>query len=705
MSHRNPKYQRLEALFSESTPASPDPSMRAAPKVSLVAVPAVEVTTQPHEPEAFRATKDAGPEVNFPARADDISPASEPRAPVSPAEGWDDFLNGIDRGKRMGFIYGQGELTSLQDAPRPLPEDAIRVPLTVSGTMIGTLQAIGDGKGWTAQQTEIANATAAQLAQHIDGLRLLAQAEKYRAEAERAVRRLTREGWKNYQQAQDEMRTGFVFDLNRVQPLNGPEWNGIEKSATRNLTVRNESIGALSVDAGSVSEDTLEILDAVAGQLSSHLENLRLLEQNETRTHELEIVAELSATASTVLDPERLLQAIVDLAKERFGVYHVHIYLADEEARLLSLAAGAGEVGRRMAAGKHAIAMDAAKSLVARAYRSRQALIVNDVRNEPDFLPNPLLPATLSEMAVPLIVGEKALGVFDVQSDRRMGFSQEDANIYSTLASQVAVALQNARLYMEQAETVSRLRELDRLKTSFLANMSHELRTPLNSILGFTDVMLEGIDGELTEVMDNDLHLIQKNGQHLLHLINDVLDMAKISARKMNLSLERFKVQEVLEEVVNIVSSLASERNLSLLIEDDSDRKVELTADRTRIRQVLLNLIGNAVKFTETGGVRIRTEQKDEKVLISVSDTGIGVPADKLGLIFQEFTQVDTSATRKVGGTGLGLPISLSLVKMHGGRLWAESSGVPGEGTTFFVELPLEAMISETDEATGHGQA
>jgi signal transduction histidine kinase len=332
---------------------------------------------------------------------------------------------------------------------------------------------------------------------------------------------------------------------------------------------------------------------------------------------------------------------------------------------------------------------------------------VNDVAAEPDFLPNRHLPATRSEMAVPLIVGETVLGVFDVQSDKVNGFSEEDANIYTTLASQVAVALQNARLYVEQAETVTQLRELDRLKTSFLANMSHELRTPLNSILGFTDVMLEGIDGTLTENMNNDLRLIQRNGQHLLHLINDVLDMAKISAGKMNLTLERFKIQDLLDEVLNISSPLAAEKNLVLAVDANSDRKAEITADRTRIRQVMLNLVGNAVKFTEKGGVRIRTEQKAENVLISVSDTGIGIPEDKLDLVFQEFTQVDTSATRKAGGTGLGLPISQNLVRMHGGRLWVESSGVEGDGTTFYVELPVEAKIVEPAEAEAaeHGKA
>jgi signal transduction histidine kinase len=700
MSQQNRTYKRLEALFSEGKPAAPDSPVSALPEapaggtrvegpMARIKEPAVEIL----------AAQKAAPAATAAAPAP-ITPAVAP----APAGGWTDFLDGIDHGSRLGFTYGQGQLTPLEEATRPMPDHALHVPLTVSGTTIGNLQADGDGGGWTAPQMEIANAAAAQLAQHIDGLRLLGQAQKYRAEAEQAVRRLTRDGWKTFQQTRDEMRTGFVFDQNRVQPLAESGPNGAGELASRSLTVRNEAIGELAVDAGSLpggalSEGTREILDAVAGQLSGHLENLRLLEQNEKRSHELETVAELSATTSTVLDPERLLQSIVDLTQERFGVYHVHIYLADDDAHTLNLAAGAGEVGRKMTAAKHALPMGLERSLVARARRERRALIVNNVRSEPDFLPNPNLPETRSEMAVPMIVGEAVLGVFDVQSDRLNGFTDEDANVYTTLTSQVAVALQNARLYKEQAETVERLRELDRLKTSFLANMSHELRTPLNSILGFTDVMLEGIDGELTENMNNDLGLIRKNGQHLLHLINDVLDMAKISAGKMNISLERFKVHDLLEEVFQISSSLAAEKKLSLMIEADSDRETEITADRTRIRQVMLNLVSNAVKFTDTGGVSIRTEQKDGKVRIRVSDTGLGIPKEKLDLVFQEFTQVDTSATRKVGGTGLGLPISLSLVQMHGGRLWAESSGIPGEGTTFFVELPVEATMAGSMEA------
>jgi signal transduction histidine kinase len=230
--------------------------------------------------------------------------------------------------------------------------------------------------------------------------------------------------------------------------------------------------------------------------------------------------------------------------------------------------------------------------------------------------------------------------------------------------------------------------------------MSHELRTPLNSILGFSDVMLEELDGPLTENMANDLGLIQKNGQHLLHLINDVLDMAKIESGKMNLSLEKFRVHDILEEVNSITSPLASAKNLALFIENDSDQEIEINADRTRLRQIMINVINNAIKFTEKGKISMRVTPQGERVLIAVRDTGIGIPPDKLEAVFQEFTQVDTSSTRKVGGTGLGLPISRRLVEMHGGRLWAESTGIDGEGTTFFVELPLDAKPTEPVEKT-----
>ena len=315
---------------------------------------------------------------------------------------------------------------------------------------------------------------------------------------------------------------------------------------------------------------------------------------------------------------------------------------------------------------------------------------------EPDFLPNPYLPDTRSEMAVPMISGDKVIGVFDVQSDiSRTTSRRKTPTSTPPWPRRWRLHCKTPACTWNRAATVAQLRELDRLKSSFLANMSHELRTPLNSILGFADVMLEELDGPLTENMNNDLGLIYKNGQHLLHLINDVLDMAKIESGKMNLNIEKFNLQEIIEEVTSITSTLASEKNLALFIEPDSDHEVEINADKIRLRQVMINLVNNAIKFTEKGKISIRVAREENNVLISVKDTGIGIPVEQLESVFQEFTQVDTTTTRKVGGTGLGLPISRRLIEMHSGRLWAESTGIEGEGSTFYVFLPIEAKINE----------
>jgi signal transduction histidine kinase/HAMP domain-containing protein len=611
--------------------------------------------------------------------------------------GWQGFLNGVERSENIGYVFDQNIVHQLNGTPLSSFESQLSVPIQITGAHVGDVTLADEGRReWTEDEKEIVQATVARIAQHIENLRLLNQAEKFRFQAEQVSRRLTREGWQEFLRSREELGSGYTFTGSKVQPLNG---HGHEEVRSYPLVIRDEAIGEFLLEqAGTSDENDHEIISAVVEQLSDHIENLRLLERAEQKRIELETVATVSSTASTVLDPDKLLQSVVDLTKERFDLYHAHIYLADQSWSTLLLAAGAGEVGRKLVANQHTIAMDAERSLVARAAREAQAVIVNDVRSEADFLPNALLPDTRAEMAVPMIVGENVLGVFDVQSNRTAGFTREDADIYTTLAAQVAVALQNARLYMEQAATVTQLRELDRLKSSFLANMSHELRTPLNSILGFADVMLEELDGPITDTMENDLGLIQKNGQHLLHLINDVLDMAKIEAGRMNLLPEKFKVHEILNEVISITSNLAGEKNLTLFVEKDSDEDVEITADRTRLRQVMINLVNNSVKFTEKGTISIRTVLDNDNVLITVKDSGIGIPPEHLEAVFQEFTQVDATTTRKVGGTGLGLPISRKLIEMHGGRIWAESTGQNGQGSTFHVSLPIEAKILDQEQ-------
>ncbi len=427
---------------------------------------------------------------------------------------------------------------------------------------------------------------------------------------------------------------------------------------------------------------------SLANQAAVVINNLILLEQTRRRAQELHTVAQVSTAASTILDPQELLQSVVELTKSSFSLHHVQVYLYRAEQAYLEAAAQAPAANPQNTLDSTRYEMLDGDSAIARAARERQVIILNDLSAE-----NTPIAGARSEIAMPMVIGERLLGVFDALSETNNRFSREDARIFSTLASQIAVALQNAQLYAEQSVTMARLRELDHLKSAFLANMSHELRTPLNSILGFSDVLLLGIDGPLNAVMQNDVKLIEKNGQHLLSLINDVLDMAKIEAGRMNLTFEHFCFTDLLQDALEITSSQAREKALDVQLHCPEDAQaLEIIADRVRIRQVVINLLSNAVKFTPyRGAITLTVQPAGDKVRLMVQDTGIGVPADQLDVIFEEFSQVDTSTTRKVGGTGLGLPISRKLVEIHGGRLWAESSGIAGEGTTLIMELPTRA--------------
>lgn len=292
-----------------------------------------------------------------------------------------------------------------------------------------------------------------------------------------------------------------------------------------------------------------------------------------------------------------------------------------------------------------------------------------------------------SALVVPLqlrgqIIG--ALDFFEQEGDRQ--WSEDDIALVEAVADQVALAVENARAYEELQRTAIELQEMDRLKSQFLANMSHELRTPLNSIIGFSRVMLKDIDGPLTDLQRTDLTSIYNNGQHLLGLINDVLDLSRIEAGKMELIFEPLDLHPLIDSVMSTAIGLVKDKAVNLVKEVADDLPV-IRADSTRIRQVILNLISNAAKFTEEGSITVRAWADDSWVTVSVADTGGGIPKDQWEKIFREFEQVDGSPTRRVGGTGLGLPISRHFVELHGGRIWVESE--MGVGSTFIFTIPI----------------
>jgi signal transduction histidine kinase len=341
-------------------------------------------------------------------------------------------------------------------------------------------------------------------------------------------------------------------------------------------------------------------------------------------------------------------------------------------------------------------------SLVARAARTRQGVIANDVTLEPDFLPNPLLPHTRSELAVPMIVGDELIGVLDVQSDQVNRFTPEDVRLKTTLADQIAVAVRNAQAFERERRTVERLKEVDRLKQEFLANMSHELRTPLNSIIGYSEVLRDGVDGDLTEEALEDVDAIYTSGKHLLTLINEILDMAKIEAGQMQLNLKEMQITDLVQEVVRDSQILLKDKPVTLNTVSDPALP-PIQGDRLRLKQILLNLLSNAIKFTERGSITVRCTLAAPQVLrVEVVDTGVGISDENQRLIFERFRQADGSSTRRVGGTGLGLAITRQLLHLHQGEIGVEST--PGAGSTFWFTLPVAApVVAGNGAAATHG--
>jgi len=466
------------------------------------------------------------------------------------------------------------------------------------------------------------------------------------------------------------------------------------------IIINDHVIGAIGADAVGkkhiFTEREINLALAMADQLSIMLQNRRLLQETKRRAVQLQTSSDVGRVATSILDQETMLSQAVELIRDRFGFYHVQIFLIDEAKQFAVLYKSTGKVGQRLLALGHKLAIGS-QSVIGQVTHQRRSIVVRDT-DSADANPlrrNEFLPETRAELAIPLQVGDNLIGALDVQSTSPQAFTTEDIAVLETLAAQLAVAIQNARAFREQQETAERLKEIDKLKTQFLANMSHELRTPLNSIIGFSRVILKGIDGPLTELQKTDLTSIHNSGQHLLGLINNILDLSKIEAGKMELNFEEVELEPIIKGVMSTALALVKDKPVTLHQEIPATLPV-VWADPTRIRQIILNLVSNACKFTDEGTITIRAKADQEKVLISVSDTGIGIPEENLSSIFEEFTQVDSSTTRKVGGTGLGLPISRHFVEMHRGQIWVESR--LGYGSTFNFTIPIQQQVEPEKE-------
>jgi signal transduction histidine kinase len=286
----------------------------------------------------------------------------------------------------------------------------------------------------------------------------------------------------------------------------------------------------------------------------------------------------------------------------------------------------------------------------------------------------------------PMMCGDSAIGAISVTRPRPGPLSVKQFTLLRTFAAQAVIAVENVRVFKELEARTGQLEVASRHKSDFLASMSHELRTPLNAILGFNEMILSEVYGAVPGDMQEPLKDIQTSGKHLLRLINNVLDLAKIEAGRMELALSDYSVQDTVESVRATLRPLAAEKGLEFLAQVPADLPLA-HGDAGRITQCLLNLAGNSLKFTKQGKVEIAVVQRDGLLRYSVSDTGIGIPPDKIGSLFTEFKQTDATIASEYGGTGLGLSISKKFVEMQGGRIWVESE--VGRGSTFIFEIPI----------------
>ena len=459
----------------------------------------------------------------------------------------------------------------------------------------------------------------------------------------------------------------------------------------------NELIGAITIFRQEVKPFTVkqtELVANFANQAVIAIENARLLDELQARTEELgrsvqelKALGDVTQAVNSTLDLETVLATIVAKAVQLSGTDAGAIYVFDEAQQQFRLSATYG-MDEVLIAAIREQRIGAGERLMQQAVAVRGPLQVPDLRQEPS---SPALELILragyrSLLVVPLLSRDTIVGTLVVRRYDTGTFAAGKIDLLQTFAAQSVLAIQNARLFHEIEDKSQQLEIASKHKSQFLANMSHELRTPLNAILGYTELILDNIYGDMPDKMRAVLERVQSNGKHLLGLINDVLDLSKIEAGQLTLSLTDYSLRDIVHAVVVAVESLATEKDLALNVEVAPDLPIG-RGDERRLTQVLLNLVGNAIKFTDRGSVSIKASAADGTFTVAVRDTGPGISADHQVKIFEEFAQADTSSTRKKGGTGLGLSISKRIIELHHGRVWVES--VLGEGATFSFTVPV----------------